>query len=246
MLLKSRSINTSCNFEESLNAIDRDNKTDAASTRVRTYDDVFETLDNCIDVSRFHQNVARDVRALNCDVCQTTFTHAANNVTFSNSRRAVNNAVAALAQQCNNSVVENGALATYKVASTKSRAQRKRNETVASHVYAQIRALLGTNQVYRSADFSAMIVGKYVFLMRGRRFYIISAYEVLEKHKRAAVKDLGFRQSTTSMIMYMDAENMDFNTVAQEVIRAFQVAVASQDSTTKQQRILANAYSAVA
>lgn len=233
-------------FADALDAIDRANGTDAASTRNAKYDDIFAILDSCISVCQFHKNVTHDVRKLNCDVDQTTLPTAARGINFCNSNRAVNNATAALAQKCNNSVVENGSLATYKTASNKNLLQRARTETVARHVYNQVRALVGANQIYRSAEFTAMIVGECAFLMKGNRFYIVSGYEVLEKHSRAAVKDLGFRQSTTSMVMYLDAANANFNTIAQSVLREFQFAVNSQTSTTQQNRILNSAYSLVA
>lgn len=208
-------------FNDSLNRIERANGTDRTVTASRHFDNICETLKACTDVATFNKNVKREVGRLNSDMDTTDLLTVLDGVRLDNSVRTARNARATLAHQCTNSIIENGSLATYKTARNHYQAQRSRNETVAKSVCKIVAAECQPGQTARNLGYNAAFVegddnscaSSYAIVGDDDRCYITFQSNP-GKDVRNALKAAGFTASTTSCIMYCDAEGRSFEETA--------------------------------
>ena len=225
MRLENRTIQQSLNFNDALHSIERSNGTDKTVTSSRNLDNICDTLKVCTDVATFNKNVKREVGQLNSDQDTTELLTVLDGVHLDNSRRSATNARSTLANKCNESIAENGSLATYKVARNHYQAQRLRNETVARTVCRLVSAECQPGEVARNTDYSATYVdgsyGGYVdsyAIVGNDERCNVTFKSNPGKDVRNALKAAGFKASTTSCIMYCDTDGRSFDEIATLVI----------------------------
>lgn len=225
MLLSNNNFRQARSFNDALHCIERSNGTDKTVTASRNLDNICATLETCTDVATFNKNVKREVGQLNSDQDTTELLTILDGVHLDNSCRSATNARRLLASKCNESIGENGSLATYKVARNHYQAQRSRNETVARTVCKLVAAECQPGEVVRNADYSATYVdgsyGGYVpsyAIVGDSARYNVTFKSNPGKDVRNALKAAGFTASTTSCIMYCDADGRSFDEIATLVI----------------------------
>lgn len=228
MLISLNQTRNSENFNDSLNRIERANGTDRTVTSARNIENVCDTIRACTDVATFNKNVKRNVGYLDADTDTTNLETALVGVHLDNSLRSARNAVSALANQCNVSVRDNGALATYKVARNHYQAQRLRNETLAKHAFDQIEAECCSENPVNNAAYSAAVLGSFAAIGDGIRFNLVTK-KTPNKDIRKALKAIGFTASTTSRIMYCDMDGRSFDEIAAEVVTVLRAEKSKED-----------------
>lgn len=213
MKFQNQTLRQSENFNDALHRIERANGTDRTVTSSRHFDNMCETLRACTDVATFNKNVKREVGSLNSDLDTTDLLTVLDGVHLDNSRQSAQNARRALATQCNNSIVENGSLATYKVARNHYQAQRARNITVAKTVCKLVDAECQPYQTAYNTNYTARSTKEYAVVADDERCNV--AFRANPgKDVRNALKAAGFTASTTSQIMYCDLDGRSFEEVA--------------------------------